>query len=74
MNDPRSVPKKRIQALAERRLGLEELNAWVDAPMTDEERERILELVRWFKHRYPTALERFRYIDRAYVRWTQRAG
>lgn len=49
-------------------------HAWVDAPMTDEEREGIRELVRWFVRRYPTAVDRFRYIDRAYAGWTRRAG
>ncbi len=48
----------RVSELAERRLSPEEFDAWVNAPMSDEEREEILSLVAWFSRRYPTALER----------------
>jgi hypothetical protein len=34
-----------------------------------EEREEVLELVRWFTSRYPTAEERLAYVRQAYARW-----
>ena len=58
---------------AERILEPSEFDAWVNAPMTDEERHEILDLVRWFTTRYPTAGERLAYARRAYLRtkrWT----
>lgn len=44
--------------VAERRLSADELRAWVEAPMSDAERQEILSLIDWFTRRYPTARER----------------
>ena len=47
-----------VRELSERRLSVEEFEAYVRAPMSDEERQGILELYAWFTRRYPTAWER----------------
>ncbi|MCC6164706.1 MAG: hypothetical protein IT182_15255 [Acidobacteria bacterium] len=59
----------RIDALRERRVTPAEARAYLDAPTSDAERERVLELARWFRRRYPTPLERLAYARRAYARW-----
>jgi hypothetical protein len=38
--------------------------------MTEEEQREFNELVDWFCRRYPTPLDRFRYVTRAYRQWT----
>jgi hypothetical protein len=53
---------------AERLLSREELDAYVNAPMSREELEGIRELIDWFTRRYPTAAERLAYVRRAYAR------
>ena len=53
---------------AERRLSPEEFEAYVNAPMSEAELERIWELIDWFSRRYPTPLERLAYVRRAYAR------
>jgi hypothetical protein len=42
---------------------------YVDAPIADQERESVWELVRWFTRRYPTPLARLQYVRRAHARW-----
>jgi hypothetical protein len=59
----------RLLEFAERQLTVEDFNARVHAPMTPEEREEGLDLIRWFKRRYPTPAERLAYCRRAYERW-----
>jgi hypothetical protein len=59
----------RVRELSERRLPPEEFDAWVRAPLSDEERENSASLIRWFLRRYPTPIERLRYAREAYVRW-----
>lgn len=72
MSDPKTfVPPPpeavaRVRAMAERRLSAEEFNAYVNAPMSEEERTGILESVAWFCRRYPTALARLQSARRAY--------
>ncbi len=56
--------RTRLRAIAERQLTAAEFNAYVDAPMSDEEREAILENIAWFTRRYPTAGERLRWCRR----------
>lgn len=67
--DPEALA--RVQALAERRLSPEEFEAYVRAPMSDEERAQILESVAWFTRRYPTPLERLAASRRAYAQWVK---
>ena len=59
----------RVRALAERTLSLEEWRAAVAVPLSEAEVEETLSLVRWFRRRYPTPLERLAYARRAYLRW-----
>ncbi len=57
--------RARLRAIAERRLSAEEFNAYVNAPMCDEERAAILENIEWFVRRYPMAGERLAWCRRA---------
>lgn len=55
----------KITAYSERRLGPEEVRAYLDAPISDFERDEALGLIRWFRRRYPTPAERLAYVRRA---------
>lgn len=57
-----------------RRLGPDEVREYLDAPVTDAERDEVLALVHWFRRRYPTPLERLAYARRAYARWQRTLG
>lgn len=59
----------RIRALSERQLSAEEVEAALQTPIDDAEREEILALVSWFRRRYPTPADRLAYVRRAYHRW-----
>lgn len=61
----------RVRELSERRLSPEEFEAYVRAPMSDAEREGILESVAWFMRRYPTPGERLAAARRAYAQWAK---
>lgn len=61
-----------VRAHVERSLGVEEAEAYLATPVSEEERRDVLELIEWFRRRYPTPLERLRYVDRAYRRWIRR--
>jgi hypothetical protein len=50
-----------VRALADRTLSAAEVDAYVHAPMTDEEQQEILDLIRWFTTRYATPGERLAY-------------
>lgn len=65
---------EKITAYHERRLGPEEVRAYLDAPVSDFEREETSTLIRWFCRRYPTPAERLAYVRRAYKRWTALRG
>ena len=65
--------RERVKALSERRLTLEEWNAYVNQPVTTEEREGIENLLNWFARRYPTPAARLRYARRAYQRWNPKS-
>ncbi len=69
------IPRQRLHpAIAvkyERALTADELAERAAIPRTREEDEDLLELVRWFKARYPTAKERFAYVNRKYREWTR---
>ncbi len=62
-----------ITALAERRLSADEVRAYLATPVSDEERNEILDLSRWFQQRYPTGAERLAYARRAYARWARQS-
>ena len=61
----------RIQQMAERSLTPAEFEAYVRAPMSNEEREEILSSVRWFMKRYPTPGARLAAARRAYIQWSR---
>jgi len=62
-----------IRAISERRLSPEEFDAYVDAPMSDDERKGINELIDWFCRRYPRPLDRLISARRAYARAVRRS-
>ena len=61
----------RVQEIAERQLSVEELDAYVHAPMSEAEREEILASVAWFTKRYPTPGERLAAARRTYKQWAK---
>lgn len=63
-----------VQAAAERSLSPEEVKATLAVPIGDEERAEVLSLVRWFRRRYPSPLDRLAYVRRAYLRWAAHAS
>ncbi len=78
MTEPRPIqypPSAEVVAhlreLSERRLSAAEFDAWVNAPMTPDEREDLLEFIAWFNRRYPTPAERLRAARRQYANWTR---
>lgn len=46
----------------------------LEEPISADEREEILSLVRWFTRRYPTPVERLAYVRQAYARWQRTAS
>jgi hypothetical protein len=49
----------------------EELARRTAVPPTEEEVAELMDLVRWFTGRYPTAQARFAYVRRKYAEWTR---
>jgi hypothetical protein len=62
---------ERVRKLTERRLSDAEFDAYVNAPMSEAEREEILASVAWFTKRYPTPAERLAAARRAYNQWAR---
>lgn len=58
----------------ERVLGPAEARAYLEAPISQAERDEVLALVRWFRRRYPTPTERLAYVRRAYAQWRRTQG
>ena len=67
----RSEVSPHVRALTERELSVAEAEAYRAAPMTADELRDTLELVAWFRRRYPTPIDRLRYVTRAYRRWAR---
>ena len=63
-----------LLALQHRRLSPAEAREYLDAPMSEAEREQLQELVTWFQRRYPSPMERLAYVRRAYARWQRTRG
>lgn len=59
----------KLAALVNRRLSDEEWRAQSEIPLSPEEIEHTLSLVRWFRTRYPDPASRLAYARRAYTRW-----
>jgi hypothetical protein len=57
-----------LAAFHERRLPPAEARAYLDAVITEAERNDVSALVSWFRQRYPTPAERLAYVRRAYAR------
>jgi hypothetical protein len=66
--------RTRLTALANRQLTVEEWRAQAAIPLSPDEIEHTLALVRWFRGRYPTAAARLAYVRRAHARWQRAAG
>jgi len=71
MNPPSAEALARVRQIAERRLSAEEFDAYVNAPMSEDERREILDSVAWFTRRYPTPGERLAAARLAYKRWVK---
>ncbi len=71
IEEPSPEAVARVRALAERRLSDEEFDAYVNAPMSDEERKEILASFTWFTKRYPTPGGRLAAARKAYARWVK---
>ncbi len=71
---PSTETRERLAALAERRLTPDQVRAAMAVPLSDSERDESLSLIRWFRRRYPTPIERLAYARRAYRRWSAAQG
>jgi hypothetical protein len=65
--------RARLRALHEEPLPREEFLRRLALPISEAERETTLELIRWFRRRYPTPLERLAWARRAQKRWLRAA-
>jgi hypothetical protein len=65
--------RAKLAALADRELSEEEWHAQLAIPLSPEEIENTLALVRWFRRRYPDVASRLAYARRAYKRWQRTA-
>jgi hypothetical protein len=61
--------RRELTSEAERWLSPSEARAYLDAPLTDAERDDVRALADWFCRRYPTPLDRLAYVRHAYARW-----
>ena len=66
---PSAARRAQLRAIAERSLSLDEWRSRLAEPITPEEREHALALIRWFRRRYPTPAARLAYVRRAHTRW-----
>lgn len=63
-----------IRRLVDESLSPSAARAYLEAPVSDAEREEIVSLVRWFRRRYPTGADRLAYVRRASRRWRRHEG
>ena len=70
-NLPSQAALQSMRRFAERILAADAFDAYVNAPVSEDEREEALRLIRWFSKRYQTPAPRLAYVRRAYVRWSQ---
>jgi len=61
--------REELERLINRSYSAEEFRALLEIPISAEERESTLALIRWFRRRYPTGAERLSYVRKAYKRW-----
>jgi hypothetical protein len=69
VTDPRVSSTSIGRSAPDRALGAAQARQYLDAPITDAERDEILALIRWFRRRYPAPADRLAYVRRAYARW-----
>jgi len=62
------IPDGVVQAI-DRRITAAELRRELERPISADQREEVLALIRWFTHRYPSAESRLAYVRQAYARW-----
>lgn len=62
-----------IAEVAEEAVPLESYARRFAKAPTEDEIAETMDLVRWFRRRYPTPKERFAYIRRKYLDWTRHA-
>ena len=60
-----------IASLAEEPVSREVYERRFAQPPSDEEVAETMDLVRWFRERYPTVKERFAYVRRKHAEWTR---
>jgi hypothetical protein len=70
-NPPSQADLQATRRFAERILPADAFDAYVNAPVSEDEREDGLRLIRWFSKRYRTPAQRLAYVRRAYARWSQ---
>jgi len=70
-NPPSQVDLRATRRFAERVLAADAFDAYVNAPVSKDEREEAVRLIRWFSKRYRTPAQRLAYVRRAYARWAQ---
>jgi hypothetical protein len=73
MTADRGGRRAALEAEQQRTLSAEEANTYLTAPVSAAERAEAVELVRWFRRRYPTGADRLAYVRRAYRRWRRDA-
>ena len=73
MSADRAGRRAELEAEQQRALSTEEATTYLTAPVSEAERAQALELVLWFRRRYPTGAERLAYARRAYRRWRRDA-
>jgi hypothetical protein len=59
----------RLRAATDRVVNAKEARDYLECPVSEDEREDVLALVRWFRRRYATPVARLAYVRRAYARW-----
>jgi hypothetical protein len=69
-----TAPPLDVSSFANRQLDLADVRAYLEAPVTEDERAGVLALVEWFVRRYPTPIERLAYMKRAHARWRRAAA
>lgn len=80
MSEPPSIrpadaaTRARLREQHEAPLSREEFLARLAIPISDEERDEVRELARWFCRRYATVGKRLAWARRAYARWIRRAA
>lgn len=74
LQSPSADERAWIAEQAARRLSPEEFQSYIDAPVSEWERENAAALIAWFTTRYKTPLERLAYARRAQARHSGRPG